>query len=142
MKKVSHNNKATILIIEDDGQYRDFLSELLQLAKFNVVTAKNGKEGIGSIAEDEPDLVLTDIFMPEMDGFEVIMELLATSNPTPVIAMSGHNMNDKASYLDMIAILGAAEILQKPIAGRVLIESIENTLIKNEKYIEKLTMTK
>ena len=125
---VTQNSKPIILIIEDDEQYRGFLCELLQVTGFNTISAKNGKEGIMLYKNANPDLVLTDIVMPEMDGFEVVQTILSYNKNTPLIAMSGYSKVSESSYLNMISMLGADAILSKPINSLKLIETINKTL--------------
>lgn len=127
----TQNNKPIILIIEDDEQHRGFLCELLQVTGFNAVAAKNGKEGVALYNHVKPDLVITDIVMPEMDGFEVVQTILSYNKNTPLIAMSGYSKVSKSSYLNMISMLGADAILGKPINSLKLIETINKT-IKNK----------
>ncbi len=61
-----------ILIIEDDKNIRDTLKDILELSGYHVLTTNNGREGYHSIIENRPDLVLCDVSMPEMDGFELL----------------------------------------------------------------------
>lgn len=128
MSDISKKNKPIILIIEDDEQHREFLCELLQVTEFNAMSAKNGKEGVVLYQHLKPDLVLTDIVMPEMDGFEVVKTILSFNKNTPLIAMSGYSEVSNSSYLNMISMLGADAVLTKPINSHKLIETIHKTL--------------
>jgi hypothetical protein len=69
--------KKHILIVEDGPLLRRLLCQLLERLDYNVTTAANGREGIERYREQEPDLVITDLFMPEMDGLELIQKLSA-----------------------------------------------------------------
>ena len=62
----------TILLIEDDADMRDNTAEILELANYRVLKAENGRRGIDIARKEKPDLVLCDIMMPELDGFEVL----------------------------------------------------------------------
>ena len=134
MIEVGNNKtKPVILIIEDDEQHRGLLNELLQLSGFNTVSAKNGKEGLMLFKNISPDLVLTDIVMPEMDGFEVVQKIISYDDSVPLIAMSGYNKGPKTTYLNMISMLGADAILSKPIKAKKLIDTINESLCNSEK---------
>ena len=61
-----------LLIVEDDKNIRDTLKDILELSGYQVATANNGKEGYHAIIENRPDLVLCDVNMPELDGFELL----------------------------------------------------------------------
>lgn len=61
-----------LLIVEDEQAIRETLKDILELSGYEVITAKNGKEGYDSILENRPDLVLCDVNMPELDGFELL----------------------------------------------------------------------
>ncbi len=130
MNDILRSNKPIILIIEDDEQHRGFLCELLQVTGFNTIAAKDGKEGVMLYKHLKPDLVLTDIIMPEMDGFEVVQTILSYNKEAPLIAMSGYSKGPKSSYLNMISMLGADAILNKPINSHKLIDTINKTLKK------------
>ena len=64
-----------ILIVEDDLSIRETLTDILELSGYNVIVTKNGREGYDSIMENVPDLVLCDVDMPEIDGFELLSSL-------------------------------------------------------------------
>ncbi|TKB79543.1 MAG: response regulator [Nitrospira sp.] len=80
---------ADILIVEDDAQVRAMLRQMLEVAGFRVREAINGKEAMKSWKADQPDLVITDVLMPEMDGFEVITSLRKLDPQSKVIAITG-----------------------------------------------------
>ena len=61
-----------ILIVEDEKNIRESLAEIFELAGYQIETASNGKEGYNSIMENKPELVICDVSMPELDGFELL----------------------------------------------------------------------
>lgn len=117
-----------LLIIDDDEQFRALMSEALADEGFEVLTASNGNEGLKSITNDGPDLVITDIVMPEKEGVEVIMELKRDNASIPVIAMSGGNLGNANSYLNMAKKLGADAVISKPFQLSDLIIEIDKLL--------------
>ena len=62
----------TILLIEDNRQIRDNVTEILELSHYKVFTAENGKDGVTLAISNQPDLILCDIMMPELDGYGVL----------------------------------------------------------------------
>ncbi len=73
LKKYQHNNHSTVLVLEDDDTTRDMIAHMLFKAGWKVITAENGVRGLEclqSLGQDLPDLILLDLMMPEMDGFE------------------------------------------------------------------------
>src|SRR5689334_5878487 len=102
-----------VLIAEDDAPLREVMARMLEGAGFEVVVAANGRKAVAAVMLDHPDLVVTDILMPETDGFELIAAIRKVKPETPIIAMSGNQMNS-ALHLRTAAQLGVAAALQKP----------------------------
>ena len=117
-----------LLVIEDDTQFREFMKEALTSKGYEVILASGGVEGLLCISEHSPDLVITDIVMPEMEGVEVLMELKSKHKDLPVIAMSSYNMGNADSYLRIALTLGASAVLSKPFHIVELVTEIENSL--------------
>jgi len=108
---------ATILIIDDEPGVRDALTRILTGDGHRVLEAGNGAEARTLVADGEGtsvDLVLTDIFMPEMDGIEFVLWLVESFPDRPVVAMSGGGLLPMRSALDDARELGAVDILEKP----------------------------
>jgi len=113
-----------ILVIDDDSAVTDLLSLLLKSQGFDVTATNNSTEGLSLVRENQPDLVVLDLMMPEIDGWEVCKAVRAFSD-VPIIVLSA--LNDPsmiASVLDS----GADDYLTKPTPSRVLVAHI-NRLI-------------
>jgi CheY-like chemotaxis protein len=123
----------TILIVDDDAALRLTIQRMLEPGAFGryiVETAQDGGEAIEHIKARMPDLIITDIYMPVSDGFELINWMRAQSLTVPVLAMSGSGSTAK-SYYDPLRIaerLGATAILDKPFRSWQLIEAIDRIL--------------
>ncbi len=117
-----------ILVIDDDPQIRSFLETILSRENFVVLTASNGKKGMKIFKDNTIDLVLTDIIMPEKEGFETIREILEIRPNTPIIAMSGGGINSSEGYLRIAKSLGAYSIFEKPIEKEHLIALVKESL--------------
>jgi len=120
---------ARILIIDDDEAIRSVLTVLLANKNHEVVTAQNGRRGLEAIENDHFDLLITDIFMPEMDGLEA-MRLVRKSKPDlPIIVMSGSGNQDATpDFLAMATKLGAIQSIPKPFRPAELFEVVEKSL--------------
>ena len=104
--------RQTILVIDDEKANLKILSELFK-SKVNIILAKNGTQGIEKIIKFKPDLILLDIIMPGMSGFEVIMQLKKNEETSaiPVIFITG--LTDVVDESQGLA-LGACDYIQKP----------------------------
>lgn len=91
-----HTMSKTILVIDDDKLIREGLVAMLKNAGQNVLEASNGKEGLDSALEQKPDLVVTDVRMPEMTGLEMITQLRTNEwgQKVPVIILTNDESND------------------------------------------------
>ena len=119
--------KKKILIIDDSELMLKMISDILVSAGFDVVTANNGKTGIKKVREEKPDLVILDIIMPEMNGFEVckILREDESNNLMPIIIVTAkENEEDKLVGLD----IGADDYMIKPANPRELVSRVRNTL--------------
>ena len=123
---------ATILIIDDEKAILGFLKERLMSEGFNVLTASDGKEGMNLFNGNQVDLVITDIIMPDKDGFITIMELKKICPDIKIIAMSGGGRGLPAYYLDTAKGFGAKYTFEKPFKTSELVEAVHE-LLKEDK---------
>lgn len=120
---------ARILVVEDDADIREILRDQLESAGHDVVEASNGKAGLLEIRRRTCDLVITDIYMPEKDGLELINEMHAADHPPPVIAISGGGDRDLAlRMLTLSPVLGAKAVLAKPFTAGELLKTVDSVL--------------
>ncbi len=117
-----------IIIIEDDYAIRESLSEILSMKGYEVLAAESGLDLQNRLQDFKPDLLITDIIMPDKDGIEVIIEMKKTHNDIRLIAISGGGRIDSESYLNTAKYLGADATLKKPFTHDQLIQVIENLL--------------
>ena len=120
---------ARVLIIDDDDQIVEILQKLLSGAGYEVLTALDGKAGIDLFRKEQPDVVITDIIMPEKDGTEVIFELQKEFPGIKMIVMTGGGQGDAQSYLKSItAYSNVKYALEKPFAMDELLKSVKELL--------------
>jgi two-component system chemotaxis response regulator CheY len=120
--------KARILLIEDDPDALLAIEILLSHLGYKVETARNGREGLKMFRANAPDLVLTDIIMPEAEGIETIIAMRRLQPNAKIVAMSGGGPMNRVSLLDMTLKLGASDTLAKPFDGEQLADAVRTVL--------------
>jgi twitching motility two-component system response regulator PilH len=114
---------ATILIIDDSRFTRSNIAKALRNNNYEVLEADNGVVGLDMIIKHKPDFVITDLLMPEMDGFELLENLRSRGIAVPVIVMSA---DIQETTRRRILELGAKTLLNKPFQGTTLLETLRN----------------
>ncbi len=115
---------ATILVIDDDAAMRRFIKAVLEREGYQVVEAVDGADGLEKKRSHTVGLIIVDIFMPEKDGLETIIELRTEFPECPILAMSGGGQMGEMSFLDYSRQFGAKELLRKPFKPATLIEAV------------------
>jgi two-component system nitrogen regulation response regulator NtrX len=115
----------TILVVDDEESIIQSLDGILTDEGFDVVSAKDGASALGMIEEDTPELVLLDIWMPGMDGIEVLTKIKESSPTLPVVMMSGHGTIETAVTATK---LGAYDFIEKPLSLEKILLCIHNAL--------------
>ena len=121
---------STILVIDDDDLVRDTLVRMLERAGFQAVSARNGREGLAQFHSHPPDLIVTDIIMPDFDGIETVMAFKRTAPAVPIIAVSGGGRTHTMQFLEAAQRLGADMILSKPFKQAELVSAITQLLAR------------
>jgi DNA-binding response OmpR family regulator len=119
---------ARILVIDDDHAVRLTIQVFLERAGHEVICAADGEQGLRAFASDSPQLVITDIIMPNKEGIETIMQIRERDATIPIIAMSGGGRVGNADFLKMAARLGANEVLAKPFERQDLTAAVRRLL--------------
>jgi DNA-binding NtrC family response regulator len=122
------NQTARILIIDDEVQIREMLGQMLTREGYQVVHARDGKEGMKACREQSIDLIITDIIMPEKDGIEMILELRHDFPALKVIAISGGGRLGPDGYLEMAKKLGAHRTFFKPFNRKEILDAVRELL--------------
>lgn len=113
------NAVAAVLVIDDEWGVRETVRILLEHQGHTVIRAEDGRVGLQRFREHQPDIVLTDLLMPQVSGFEVIQEVKRQSPQTRVIAMSGGTLG--LDLLGMAQNAGAAAVIRKPFQRQELL---------------------
>ena len=119
---------SKILVIEDDASFRNVLVQMLSKAGYEVMEAGNGNQALEVCPVFNPDLVLTDIIMPDKEGLETIRELVELCPNIRIIAMSGGGRIGPDSYLPLAKMFGAKATLQKPFMRDELLSTVKEVL--------------
>jgi len=119
---------ATVLVIDDDKQSREVIRDILESDGYEVVEAKDGKEGVAVFRKQPTDLVVTDIIMPEQEGVETILQLKRDYPDVKIIAVSGGGRLSPTDYLHIAKKSGAKQTLQKPFRVEELLTAARKLL--------------
>lgn len=119
---------AKILVIDDDELVRNMVSSALKKAGHDVALADNGSEGVTNAQNDPPDLVITDMLMPDKEGIQTILELQAAHQNIKIIAISGGGATKNMNFLHMAEKVGAQKVLAKPFKPSVLLSTVNDLL--------------
>jgi len=112
-----------ILIVDDDLAVRESLAAAMEAFGFRANTAGNGFEGLQSAQAEAPAAIVTDLHMPEMDGFELLSALRGAKSPIPVIVISG-GATRGFDFLGAARRMGAAAVFEKPFPVQEMIDTI------------------
>ena len=119
---------SRILIIDDEELIRQTLRSILERAGHTVLDAPNGREGMRFRQEEPVDVVVTDIYMPEKDGMQVLSEMNQLATKPKIIAMSGGGPKGLLDWRAAALALGAHGVLLKPFDERTVLVTIEEVL--------------
>ena len=122
---------AKILVLDDELSILLMLKKMLERAGHEVETALNGKDGMELFEKNKPDLLITDIIMPEKEGLETIIEVKKKYPELKIIAISGGGRIGPDGYLPGAKLFGADLVFQKPLVHTEFLQAV--SLLLNEK---------
>ena len=123
---MNHGKEITILIVDDEKEFRQVLQEVCQMDGYACLMASNGKEALKVLDKNNVDLVLTDIVMPKMDGIR-LTEIIKEKYDSQVIMMTGYVKD--FTHKDAVD-RGASEFINKPLDIKKLLELVKSLLRK------------
>ena len=127
-----------ILVIDDDLAITELMSMLLKTHGFDVITTNSGAEGVKLVEEKNPNVVLLDLMMPDMDGWQVSKAIRAFNN-VPILILSA--INDPAMVASVLD-TGADDFLVKPVPSSVLVAHIRKMVRRNTGSLNNLNLKK
>lgn len=119
------DNKISILVIDDEVDYCDMVSHILKKEGYSVFKANNGKTGLESFKKHYPDMVILDLCMPDVDGINVLKQIKAINNETPIIIITAHGQIQSA--VEAIK-LGAYDYFAKPFDNEEVVLTIKRAV--------------
>jgi two-component system response regulator HydG len=125
--------KAKILVVDDEASARSGLGKLLEQEGYSVVQAADGREALDAVAEEAPELIITDLKMPNMDGMQLLAKIRESYDAIPVIVATA--FGEVSSAVTAMR-AGAADYLTKPIDFDALLLGVERTLQRRELAVE------
>ena len=123
---------ASILVIDDDQSVREVLRKVLERAGHTVSEAADGKAALRRFAGNPTDVVISDIYMPEVDGIEFLIRVREAFPEARIITMSGGGFLGKEDVLAAASNLGAVGVLEKPFSPQECLEVVQTALDEDE----------
>ena len=124
---------ARILLIDDEDTVRFSFRQVLEEAGHDVFEASDGEEGVDEFKKmtasyEGPHVVITDIIMPNKSGYDLIKEIKTIMPGVKILAISGGGNTDSKVFLDISSVLGANQVLSKPVLAEDLLSAVERCL--------------
>lgn len=119
---------SKILVLDDEPSILLMIRKMLEKAGYEVIVASNGRDGMKLFEREKPDMVITDIIMPEKEGLETIFELRRMHPDLKIIAISGGGRISPDGYLPGAKLLGANMVFQKPLVQKEFLNAVASLL--------------
>ncbi|HEX4193911.1 MAG TPA: response regulator [Stellaceae bacterium] len=117
-----------ILVIDDNMVVRNTIVQILESEGYEVISAEDGRRGLFVFRSEKPDLVVTDIIMPEKEGIETIRDIRGEVPDAKIIAISGGGRIGNTDFLKIARQLGASDIVAKPLDPDHFLDVVKNCL--------------
>lgn len=131
---MTNTDKPTILVVDDEPDIRNIIKDILDDEGYQVSTAENGETARLALSQHRPDLILLDIWMPDVDGITLLKEFKQHNPNLSIVMMSGHGTIETAVEATR---LGACDFIEKPLSMAKLIRGVEVALENKIKQAEK-----
>ncbi|MFW5451525.1 MAG: sigma-54-dependent transcriptional regulator [Methylophagaceae bacterium] len=129
-----NNSDIYVLVVDDEPDIRDIIKDILEDEGYQVATASDGESARASVEQKRPQLILLDIWMPDVDGISLLREFMAHDPQQTIVMMSGHGTIETAVEATR---LGASDFIEKPLSTAKLIRGVEIALENQAKQAEK-----
>jgi two-component system OmpR family response regulator len=128
-------SKGHILVVDDESAIRDLISEVLNIAGFQVTTSPDGLDALNQIRRSKFDLILLDVNLPKVDGFAILEKVRESAPTQPIIMLSART--DKDDVVNGLR-LGADDYVRKPFSVEELVLRVENRLKRDGKGLPEI----
>ena len=128
-------SKGHILVVDDESAIRDLISEVLNIAGFQVTTSPDGLDALNQIRRSKFDLILLDVNLPKVDGFTILEKVRESAPTQPIIMLSART--DKDDVVNGLR-LGADDYVRKPFSVEELVLRVENRLKRDGKGLPEI----
>lgn len=119
---------ARILVVDDEPEVRALFVEALTAAGHAVEAAENGREAVAIATTFNPDVIVLDVFMPEKDGVEALIEIRKAGASCRIVAVSGGGISKNFDFLEVSSTLGADAVVRKPVLPDQLVDVVHACL--------------
>ena len=119
---------AKIIVVDDEPTHQELVATILERAGHDVVAVSNGADCLRLLEAESIDLVVADIFMPDLDGLQLLAVMRAHGSRVPVIGMTGGMRGVVAPFTDIMSRMGASSVLTKPFSGEELVRAAQSSL--------------
>jgi DNA-binding NarL/FixJ family response regulator len=130
---MNNQKKQTILVVDDDPLILDVLKKYFSACDYRVITAENGNQAIAHIQSGLPNVIITDLFMPEVDGFELLRYAQETAPELPVVVITGAGSKEDIAQA---LLLGAWDFMRKPFEDFSFLQLKIEKVLKESRLIE------
>ena len=121
-----------ILVVDDEAGYREVLAKMLTKAGHRVVTAADGNEALRLLENSHFNLIISDVFMPNLNGYALAARIRAKDPNMPIILISGYLSQDSAKNI----LGGSTEFIAKPVHPELLIATVQRLMSSGEKKLD------
>lgn len=129
-----NNNAAYVLVVDDEPDIRELIKDILEDEGYQIVTASDGESARIAVIERRPQLILLDIWMPDIDGISLLREFMEQDPQLTIVMMSGHGTIETAVEATR---LGATDFIEKPLSTAKLVRGVEVALENQAKQTAK-----
>lgn len=128
MNDVAVGSKLVAVVIDDEQMIRNVIRMTLEEFDCEIHEAANGQDGVMLVRDKSPDLVITDMIMPDKEGIETVMDIRKFNGTVKILGISGGGRTRNLNYLEIAGKLGANDVLPKPFSPDELVEKIRGLL--------------
>jgi len=121
-----------ILVVDDEAAYQEVLAKMLTKVGYRVITAADGNEALTLLADSKFNLIISDVFMPNLNGYALAARIRATDHDVPIILISGYLSQESPKNL----LGGSTEFIAKPLDSELIIATVQRLMSSGGKKLD------